>query len=69
MTGVQTCALPIYQIVLSPVGNSGLLAEIWDRKSVLIDVGMLDRPVADVEALIRRFRPDLTIDDRSSRDD
>ena len=57
------------QIVLSPVGNSGLLAEIWDRKSVLIDVGMLDRPVADVEALIRRFRPDLTIDDRSSRDD
>lgn len=57
------------QIVLSPVGNSGLLAEIWDRKSVLIDVGMLDRPVADVEALIRRFRPDLTIDDRPSRDD
>ena len=47
------------QIVLSPVGNSGLLAEIWDRKSVMIDVGMLDRPVADVEALIRRFRPDI----------
>ena len=57
------------QIVLSPLGNSGLLTEIWDRKSVLIDVGMLDRPPADVEAMIRRLRPDLTIDDLPSRDE
>jgi len=49
------------QIALSPRGSGGLAQEIWDRKSVLIDVGMLDRSVADVEAVIKRFRPDLAV--------
>ena len=56
------------QIALSPIGHGGLAEEIWDRKSVLIDVGMLDRPVADVEAMIRHFRPDLAIGYANSRD-
>jgi hypothetical protein len=57
------------QIVISPLGHGGLADEIWDRKSVLIDVGMLDRPVADVEAMVRQFRPDLAIAVGESRDD
>ncbi len=53
-----------YQIVVSPAGHGGLLEEIWDRKLVLLDVGMLDRSVDEVEAIVRRFRPDLSIDIR-----
>jgi hypothetical protein len=56
------------QIVLSPLGHGGLADEIWDRKSVLIDVGMLDQPVARVESVIRLFRPDLAIQYGESRD-
>ena len=56
------------QIVLSPIGHGGLREEIWDRQSILIDVGMLDWSVSDVEQMIRRFRPDLTIDYGESRD-
>lgn len=56
------------QIALSPIGHGGIAEEIWDRKSVLIDVGMLDHTVADVERMVRHFRPDLTIIQGDSRD-
>ena len=56
------------QIALSPIGHGGIAEEIWDRKSVLIDVGMLDHTVADVERMVRHFRPDLTIVHGDSRD-
>lgn len=56
------------QIVLSPIGYDGLAAEIWDRKSVLIDAGMLERSVAEVEEIIRHFRPDLSVSYRESRE-
>ena len=56
------------QIVLSPIGHGGIAEEIWDRKSVLIDVGMLAHSVADVERMIQQFRPDLTIVHGDSRD-
>ena len=49
------------QIVLSPAGAETLVQEIWDRKSVLLDVGMLEAPPRDVEALVTRHRPDLKI--------
>ena len=56
------------QIVLSPIGQGGIAEEIWDRKSVLIDVGMLDRSVADVERMIHHFLPDLDIVYGKNRD-
>lgn len=49
------------QIVLSPAGADAFMQEIWDRKSVLLDVGMLETPPRDVEALLARHRPDLKI--------
>jgi hypothetical protein len=56
------------QIILSPMGADTLVQEIWDRKSVLLDVGMLETPARDVEALLARHRPDLTISCKRSRD-
>ena len=49
------------QIILSPVGADTLGQEIWDRISVVLDIGMLDAPAAELEAHIRRHRPDLVI--------
>ena len=56
------------QIVLSPAGADTLGQEIWDRKSVLLDIGMLEVPPRDVEALVTRHRPDLKIAYKRSRD-
>jgi len=49
------------QIVLSPAGIDTIWQEIWDRKSVLLDTGMLDAAPGEVEALIARYRPELVI--------
>jgi len=56
------------QIILSPMGADTLVQEIWDRKSVLLDAGMVEIPLRDVEALLARHRPDLTISYKRSRD-
>jgi hypothetical protein len=49
------------QIVLSPTDVDTIGQEIWDRKSVLLDVGMLEVAPPEVEALIHRYRPDLVV--------
>lgn len=49
------------RIVLSPSGLCGIFDEIWDRKSVIIDSGMLEQTADQVEDVIKRFRPDLPI--------
>jgi hypothetical protein len=49
------------RIMLSPAGVDTIDQRIWDRKSVLLDVGMLEGGPAVAEALIRRYRPDLVI--------
>ena len=47
------------QLILSPVGTDTLGQEIWDRKSVFLDIGMLDAPPGAVEALIKQHKPGL----------
>ena len=47
------------QLILSPVGTDTLSQEIWDRKSVFLDIGMLDAPPGAVEALIKQHKPGL----------
>ena len=47
------------QLILSPAGTAAIGQEIWDRLSVILDVGMLDAEPAQIEDLIKRFRPDL----------
>ena len=49
------------QIILSPTGVDTIGQEIWDRKSVFLDIGTLDAVPGEFEALIARHRPDLTI--------
>ena len=51
------------QLVLSPVGTDTVLQEIWDRRSVFLDIGMLDAPVGAMEALVHRHRPDIAFRD------
>ena len=49
------------QIILSPVGTDTVGQEIWDRKSVFLDIGTLDVAPGAAEALIARHRPDVVI--------
>jgi hypothetical protein len=49
------------QIILSPIGVDTLGQEIWDRKSVFLDIGMLETAPGELEALIGRHRPNLVI--------
>jgi hypothetical protein len=51
------------QLILSPSGTGTLGQEIWDRKSVLLDVGMLEAPVGEIERLVLRQRADLVFRD------
>lgn len=51
------------QLILSPAGTDSLGQEIWDRKSVFLDIGMLDAPPGEVEALVHQHRPDLVFRD------
>ena len=51
------------QLVLSPAGTDTPSQEIWDRRSVLPDVGMLDAASRDIEALVSRHRPDIVFRD------
>ena len=50
------------RIVLSPAGVDTIDQRIWDRRSVLLDVWMLEGGPAAIEALIRRYRPELEHD-------
>ena len=47
------------QLILSPVGIDTIGQEIWDRKSVFLDIGMLDASPGAVEALIKQHKPGL----------
>ncbi len=47
------------QLILSPAGTGTLDQEIWDRKSVFLDIGMLDAPPGAFETLVRQHRSDL----------
>ena len=47
------------QLILSPVGIDTIGQEIWDRKSVFLDIGMLDAPPGAVEALVKQHKPGL----------
>ena len=49
------------QIILSPAGTDTVGQEIWDRKSVFLDIGTLDVAPGAAETLIARHRPDLVI--------
>ena len=49
------------QIILSPAGTDTVGQEIWDRKSVFLDIGTLDAAPGATETLITRHRPDLVI--------
>ncbi len=49
------------QIILSPTGTDTVGQEIWDRKSVFLDIGTLNAAPGAAEALITRHRPDLVI--------
>ena len=49
------------QIILSPAGTDTVSQEIWDRKSVFLDIGTIDAAPGAAEALIARHRPDLVI--------
>jgi hypothetical protein len=49
------------QIILSPLGVNTLGQEIWDRKSVFQDIGMLDAAAGEIEALVHSHRPDVAI--------
>lgn len=51
------------QLILSPAGIDTLGQEIWDRKSVFLDTGMLDAAPGAVEALIKQHRPGLNFRD------
>ncbi|MGH6890902.1 MAG: hypothetical protein ACREEP_01465, partial [Dongiaceae bacterium] len=51
------------QLVLSPPGVDTISQEIWDRKSVFLDGGMLDAAKGEIEALVQRHRPDLLFRD------
>ena len=48
------------QIVLSPAGIDTLGQEIWDRKSVILDIGMLDAAPGEIAGVIQHHRPDVT---------
>ena len=58
---IQTAKRKKNQIILSPADVDTLGQEIWDRKSVFLDIGMLDAVDGDIEAQVRRHRPDLVI--------
>ena len=49
------------QIILSPAGTDTVGQEIWDRRSVFLDIGTLDVAPGAMETLIARHRPDLVI--------
>lgn len=49
------------QLILSPTGINTLGQEIWDRKSIILDVGMLEVSPQAIEDLIARHRPELPI--------
>ena len=49
------------QIILSPAGTDTVSQEIWDRKSVFLDIGTLDVVPGAMEALIARHSPDIVI--------
>jgi hypothetical protein len=51
------------QIILAPEGTNGLIHEIWDRRSVHLDTGMLEGDRFALEALVHRYRPDLVFRD------
>ncbi len=51
------------QLVLSPAGINTIGQEIWDRKSVNLDVGLLAAAPGEVEALVLLHRPDLVFQD------
>lgn len=51
------------RITLSPAEVDTLGQQIWDRRSVLIDTGMLDVAPCELESVIRRLRPDLALVD------
>src|SRR5262245_42927016 len=47
------------RLVLSPAGTDTIGQQIWDRKSVLLDVGMLEGEPRDIEVVVHHYRPDL----------
>jgi hypothetical protein len=49
------------QLILSPAGVDTIGQEIWDRKSVFLDIGALCAAPGEFEALVGRHRPDLII--------
>ena len=49
------------QMILSPAGSDTVAAEIWDRRSVLLDIGMLDAAPGEIISLIQQHRPHLAI--------
>jgi hypothetical protein len=47
------------QLILSPAGTNTFAQEIWEHKSVLLDVGMLAAASDELEKLVLTHRPDL----------
>ena len=51
------------RLILSPAGIDSYWLQVWDRKSVIVDAGMIDAGPGEIEALVARHRPDLVFID------